>query len=101
MLEAGVQTADDVLDEIVAGDRRVEVAEAISHGFHACAVCEHRHVALDKALKFCVEVDGARVLVRPEQITDAALERVRGVVIGGDGDEEVGGDAIVKPREMA
>ena len=26
MLEAGVQTADDVLDEIVAGDRRVEVA---------------------------------------------------------------------------
>ena len=101
MLEAGVQTADDVLDEIVAGDRRVEVAEAISHGFHARAVCEHRYVALDKALKFCVEVDDACVLVRPEQITDAALERVRGVVIGGDGDEEVGGDAIVKPREMA
>ena len=41
------------------------------------------------------------ILVRPEQITDAALERVRGVVIGGDSDEEVGGDAIVKPREMA
>lgn len=96
VMKARVQTVDDVLDVVIAGDRRTEIVETISHGFHVHAVREHDHVPLDEALKFSIEVDVACVLVGPEQIMNAVQEGVRDVWRGG---EEVGGDAIVQPRD--
>lgn len=100
VMDAWVQTVDDVLDEVVAllliGEMRSPRRSAMA----SCA-CVHEHdlVALDEASKFSIEVDGVCVLVLPEQIMDAAREGVHGVFIGGNGGKKVGGDAIVKPLD--
>lgn len=99
MVEAWVEAPDDVLHEVGVGDGRAEIAELIDHCLHLGALRQHGQIALEEGTKFRVEVDESRGSVVAEEIMNAPPQRVRRVVVGGDGGEEIRGKAIVEPGQ--
>lgn len=117
VLEALVEAAQNVVDEIAFLHMAAEVAELIGHLLQLGRVFDHREVALHETVKLIAKVGGAGVAVAAEERPEGAPEGTRrvvallddfqsrgrhgGVVPGDDGEVvemPVGGD--LRPRAV-
>jgi hypothetical protein len=98
-MQARVEAADDVVDEIFVVHRSTKTGKAIGHDLHAGAVVEDDEVALVEVAELSAEVDGAGVLVVAEEVADTTPDGVGGVGVLRDHGEELGGDTVVEPGD--